>query len=823
LALVVVAFFGLWIYNLYNRDITNEAGLQRGLAQREYSKLRQPVQDHSAESAVREIWPLTTNLLTEPVAGNGVLHLFNYQALIIVWGVVTLFCWACMGFFVDTDFFRLGVRDPGETPRDNCIIVAWGWTTQDRLMYAKSMFVLFCYIGSFAACLWYAVFSLRRHQRLDASRVSHKDYCAICTGLPAISGTEKIEDELKKLFEDETGEEIIGVSICWDYGEKEDTLMKVIDNDLEERVNARWAEKRERAASKRAESLKTMTYWDYMFAKWENIILSPTTQKIVKKQHLSSSSQKNAIAQAHQQDKKAHDDPEEPEEIDVQQELEDLHTSDDAFIIFKTEAARDRAIEKLADGIMFRENRIQLKESPCEPQTVQWPKIAHRSWLDLTIRCVVAFLVIVLALAVWCFCFYLPYAQNVVRSDYAHGKDPDAMAKTMFGLIVVAGNGLMYVICAEVSDRVGFKTQASREVCYMLLYCFACVFNVVLDLVMAYKMAYKQMVGMGTKTHTGVPLSEVDTFAGRFESYAMQKSLGQILYEYSFPSTFLIPFLAEPVVTVLVPYVLMSLVVRTNAAICGTAAEAYLSSSPMDLSRYADVYLNLVLASLIFFFPGGYLLYLLGGLVVSHLVIYAYDHWRVLRSVQACDFATRDVDWSAQLLLSIPCGFLLSCAAFKANCHEDALHCWEDTQQVLWCVVLFVGHIAVHSMFFVYILPLFALKEEPSERAYRETAEELPCSWFASNPVHCLRSRYIYEHDPPCDYWVLGKDHLLRTNEKLNLYFHCATPRVDLLDAEKVQKEVSGKFSALRRSLTAGFAADPSQQEDSGPKKTGSK
>merc|ERR1719174_3246791 len=178
-------------------------------------------------------------------------------------------------------------------------------------------------------------------------------------------------------------------------------------------------------------------------------------------------------------------------------------------------------------------------------------------------------------------------------------------------------------------------------------------------------MAYKQMVGMGMKTHDGEPLGEVDTFAKIFGTYAMQKSLGQILLDYSFPSTFLIPFLAEPFVVIVAPYQIMSMIIRSNPSIIGSAAEAYLASTPMDLSRYADLLLNLMLAVMMFFFPGGYLFTIMAGLIFSHIVIYLYDHYRVLRSIPACDFATSHVDWYAQALLSLPCGLLLSCAAFK--------------------------------------------------------------------------------------------------------------------------------------------------------------
>ena len=45
--------------------------------------------------------------------------------------------------------------------------------------------------------------------------------------------------------------------------------------------------------------------------------------------------------------------------------------------------------------------------------------------------------------------------------------------------------------------------QAVPEVCYMLLYCFACVFNVALDLITTYMVAYRINVGLRMKTYDG--------------------------------------------------------------------------------------------------------------------------------------------------------------------------------------------------------------------------------------------------------------------------------------------------------------------------------
>jgi len=777
----------------------------------------------------RDFYPLDTNLMKEPIAGSGVLHLFTFEFMIIAWATCVVVAWVTMAFIVDTDFFELGTKSPGKTPRDNCIIIQWGYETQQRLMHAKYTFVTCLYIFTFLGCIAYAIRQLRFHQWLDEARISHKDYCAKLTGLPRIAGDQKVEKELKHFLADATGKKVLGVSICWDFNGQEDLFMKVIDADTEARQERQALPSHHDAAQQlHAENVEGMNTFDKTCSKWEGFLMSPGVQKIVKKQHQSAAMTRSAMQRHHAGRKKAReekmsarmtqsrtgeesarsppssrrsslsaDSEEQVEtiEVDMVAELEKLYTTEDAFVVFETEADRDDAIQKAIDmgGFDFQGGKLMLQEADCEPQTVNWSRITNQTWFQHVLRCFVGFLCICLALAVWCFCFYLPYARSVAKTDYAHGRDPNPMTKTVFGLVVVAGNAMMYVVCAEVSDRVGFKTQSKREICYMMLYCFACVFNVLLDLVAAYTMAYKQMVGMGMKTHDGEPLGEVDTFAKIFGTYAMQKSLGQILLDYSFPSTFLIPFLAEPFVVIVAPYQIMSMIIRSNPSIIGSAAEAYLASTPMDLSRYADLLLNLMLAVLMLFFPGGYLLKIFCGLIIAHIWIYAYDHYRVISSIPACDFATNDVDWWAQWMLSIPCGLIIACAFFKVNCEREGIVCWEDQYVMYWCFGLFFAHILVHTLVLVFFVPLFSRKGKPNLEEYRKCSEQHPCSWFSANPVHCLRSSYIYEHKIPCDYFILGKDHLLRKNPELHCFYHAKT--------RKGEEFGSSLFSSLRSEL----------------------
>merc|ERR1719453_1226483 len=145
----------------------------------------------------------------------------------------------------------------------------------------------------------------------------------------------------------------------------------------------------------------------------------------------------------------------------------------------------------------------------------------------------------------------------------------------------------------------------------------------------------------------------------------MQRSLAENTYAYAFPSTFLVPFLIEPVITVLIPYQLGKLIIRTHREVTGSCTEAYIAAFDFDLGRYADILLNVFLGILIFYFPGGYTWSLFYGMFISHMVIYLFDHWRVLNVIPAVKITSMQVDWWAQAMLAGCCALILSALVFK--------------------------------------------------------------------------------------------------------------------------------------------------------------
>ncbi len=167
--------------------------------------------------------------------------------------------------------------------------------------------------------------------------------------------------------------------------------------------------------------------------------------------------------------------------------------------------------------------------------------------------------------------------------------------------------------------------------------------------------------------------------------------------------------------------------------------------------------INVIIASLISWFPGGCNILMFTSLASSHFYIYVYDHSRVLRSVSTIYISSFSVDWWAQWVFSIPCA-IVSALTSKLNCEpyldeylpgmeldrlvvdvEWGTHC--DKGFMVWikvCIAL-VAHIVVHTALLLHVVPLFGAPDHGKVDAdYSETATRFPCSWFSGNLLHCL-------------------------------------------------------------------------------------
>ena len=228
-------FFGFaWVVDVAIRPICNQKQPDVGLAFRSRQKLHIP-KDHAGG---KQLWPLETNLCSQVVAGPGMLLHFNFQAITMVWALWGGIWWVLMALFIDSDLWTLGTRSFGK-PRDNCILVAWGYEIKKRLMWIM-------YIPSFFFSMLHGVRQLRLFNSIDCQMKTMKDFVCMIVGLPdGIKGSDKgVEEELAQTVRSWSGTDVVGASMCWNWKAQEDDCMKALNADLKEKEDAHKAKKR---------------------------------------------------------------------------------------------------------------------------------------------------------------------------------------------------------------------------------------------------------------------------------------------------------------------------------------------------------------------------------------------------------------------------------------------------------------------------------------------------------------------------------------------------------------------------------------------------
>jgi hypothetical protein len=402
----------------------------------------------------------------------------------------------------------------------------------------------------------------------------------------------------------------------------------------------------------------------------------------------------------------------------------------------------------------------------------------------------------------------VPYAAALYNFNYDNGAEPPGYYSVIFTIIVCGGNATMYVVCDVCCDIIGLKYKDTKQVTYMLMYLAACMINVFLDMVVTYYTALKIMIGLDFRTYHGTRLSEIETFTEQFETYAMQRVLGANTYAYAWPSTFFLCFVLEPFVTILIPYKIGKVVIRTHTEIQGSLAEIYLMAFEFDLGRYGDIILNVFLGILIFYFPGGYIWTLFFAMAFSHTFIYCFDHYRVLNTIPYIKIVSNEVDFWAQVTMAGCCAVIMMCLVFKANCETYTNYCLQDMALISATGAAGTAHFIVHMILLVYLVPMLDQEVEPENEGmtFESVAKHESRTWFSVNPVHCLRSQHIHGDKPHCRLVAFGKEHLLEANPKIGCHFTTQAAEVEDYgnDLRKSFANLSKSFSKSEEDTEAG-------------------
>jgi hypothetical protein len=790
-----------WFTDMCIREPVNHGAVAKAEAWRSRSKIL----DRSKRPITT--FDIDTNLCETSVAGPGMLLHFRFQRFFIIWPLCCAIVWTCLAIY-EPDLFILGTRKFG-TPRHNCILVAWGYETQQRLMWTKVLFLAIVYVGSFISFLWFSVSQLRKYKQMDLDEKSMKDFALELKGMPHLPGNHTdVEQDIKKAVETAIGKPgvVVGVSVAWNYqsddGEKQELIEYLCQKDLT------WRQREWELELKHGRKPSPKDVQDILDAERVKQQSDPSENygAIRKKMY---AMEKSVLGP---EDDKCDEVPEEVVDKEghlTMEFLKDLKSSDTAFIVFNTEADKAEAIGKEIEFKSELAKKYGLESSDAvlmtltdvsnEPANINWHNFGESAMLFNFFKGF--FKVYVPALLIWFFAFYVPYAYSLYNFNYDNGAELPGYYSIIFTIVVCGGNATMYVVCDVCCDIIGFRYKDTKQVTYMLMYLVACMINVFLDMVVTYYTALKVMVGLDFRTYDGRRLADIDVFTEQFETYAMQRSLGANTFSYAWPSTFFLCFVLEPFVTIMVPYYVCKVLIKSHREIRGVTAENYLMAFEFDLGRYADILLNVFLGIVIFYFPGGYIWSLFYAMCFSHCFIYCFDHWRVLKVIPYVRIVSMEVDWWAQLTMGFCCAVILSCLVFKMNCETYAGYCMQEMELISATTIAGVAHFIVHSLLLIYVVPKLVSEGEDklSDTTFKEVAKRESRTWFSVNPVHCLRSKHLHKHSPHCRLASWGKEHLLENNDKIGCYYTTEAAVIEDFDFRKSIKDALKKESSTPR------------------------
>jgi len=185
------------------------------------------------------------------------------------------------------------------------------------------------------------------------------------------------------------------------------------------------------------------------------------------------------------------------------------------------------------------------------------------------------------------------------------------------------------------------------------------------------------------------------------------------------------------------------------------------------------------------------------------------------------------MDDAIHYMMALPCGVLSMCLCFKAYAASHGEGFLDDLSTnfdgkvgftpdrfniIGFLLLAFCGHCIIHWMLLKYVvLPRTDQKDEDEDfegdLTYLQLASEKPANYFNTNPVNCLRSKYVYKHNPPCIFYKIGKEHLIKENAEIGIHFQ-GKVHVDeaIEDDENADDDLKTKSLKLGRHVTADFA-----------------
>jgi hypothetical protein len=419
-----------------------------------------------------------------------------------------------------------------------------------------------------------------------------------------------------------------------------------------------------------------------------------------------------------------------------------LHGSGKAFVVFATEAARDAAVSlshskdfpRFTKPIQRQASALNKSNEPltyklaveaahCEPVSVKWENFGPLS--NFVMKLAMSMLMIVLTMFVW-IALSLPSAIFIADLALIPGIRPGFVQNLILGLLIALGNQLIAIVVDLVTSWMGFLYKDSRDVAVLALAFMGTLVATVFDL---------SVVAI---TAHGMVLE--DAFHGRDAGY--EPVVANEIFGLTVPGYLILPYLGMPIGEHVLPYFLAKFLIRSHSKVTLRSATRAMKSADFDICwRYSDILNNTTICVVLLFFTSNRAWMTMSVLFLFMAIIYAIDKYLLMFVSTPTVYDTHRLSEAFALWWCLPTTMLAGLVSWWGYRSSNI-------QSYLFCFAIPFAH-ALLYLIAMNVLNVYLLQtDEKDPVLYPDMIRRLqkagkPWDYFNTNPVFCLRTRYL--------------------------------------------------------------------------------
>jgi len=601
------------------------------------------------------------------------------------------------------------------------------WEKADTYKFVMSTTMVLLSVFSTLYCLVCAFAQLRISNTFVDEGFSQSAYAVEVDGLPSdLTNTDALANEVAMA----SGESVEGAVVAFDFSAVKSTVNRALEKwiqDSQERHGSGDASGFSRQTDK--------TPWWHL----------PLLDKFIADRSIGETSVS--------------------EEVDVPHELEGLKGSGRAFVVFSTADGaahfRQKAMQDphLLDGLPGT-GAVRVLSVHDEPVSVPWHNYGGGSF-GRNMRLWGTIWAVVFVVTTWMH-VYLPFAVEIITQVHIPAKNtssilsmvlnvpnPGKSNSSTLSIVLSALIGLGNLIATKAIEAllvwVSFRRRDNRDVTALGLSYMATVLGVAANVWMTYAIVHDLKLDSAFTDHS-------ETGYGR--------ALAEQLFWLAVPGYLAVPYFFQPMVEVAFPHWFTKWIVRSKFV---SQRTANLLLEPCDFEihwRYANVLHSLTICFLMLFFFYRLASWTFMFLIIFLFLVYWQDKIKMLRFAALTPHTSSRLSDAFAAWLVFPTTALASVACWWWLKVYTSPYSWEITMS---CAI--VGHA------FMYLAVLSAMrcltsKMPSSQMTYKETLAVMAgkghlWTYFNTNPVHCLRTKYLNE-GKECEPYVRGLKLLTR-------------------------------------------------------------